>query len=56
MPDADFNWAREAAINHINDVLPDVQILLWQRVHDYILPDLETITPSHVQDVAKLYF
>jgi hypothetical protein len=56
MLDADFNWAREAAINHINDVLPDVQILLWQRVHDYILPDLETITPSHVQDVAKLYF
>jgi predicted Zn-dependent peptidase len=52
----DFVWARAAAANHLRDVLPDVQILLWQRVHDYILPDLETISPTQVQDAAKLYF
>jgi hypothetical protein len=56
VPEADFVWGREAAINHLNDILPDVQILLWQRVRDYILPDLETISLAHVQDVAKLYF
>jgi hypothetical protein len=56
LADADFVWAREAATHHLHDVLPDVQIMLWQHVHDYMLEDLETITPAHVQDVAKLYF
>ena len=56
LADSDFLWAREAAANHFSDVLPDVQILLWQHVHDYILPDLQTISPTQVQDVAKLYF
>jgi len=56
LADADFVWAREAAIHHLNDVLPDLQSLIWQRVPDYVLPNLETISTSQVQDVAKLYF
>jgi len=56
MPEADYQWVREVAIHHLNDVLPDIQALLWQRVPDYILPDLETIAATQVQDVAKLYF
>ena len=55
-PDAELAWAREVAIHHLNDVLPDVQSLLWQRVPDYIPQDLQTIAATHVQDVAKLYF
>ncbi len=56
MNETDFNWAREVAIHHLNDVLPDVQMLLWQRVPGYVLTDLSTIQPTQVQDVAKLYF
>ena len=55
LSDADFAWAREVAIHHLNDVLPDLQSLLWQRVPEYILPDLETVSATHLQDVAKLY-
>jgi hypothetical protein len=54
--EADFVWAREAAIHHLNDVLPDLQSLVWQRVPDYVIPNLETISASQIQDVAKLYF
>src|SRR5262249_43343006 len=56
IPEADFKWAREVAIHHLNDVLPDIQMLLWQRVPDYIFADLSTIAATQVQDVAKLYF
>ena len=56
LSESDLNWAREVAIHHLNDVLPDVQALLWQRVTDYVLQDLESIAATHVQDVAKLYF
>jgi hypothetical protein len=56
LSEADFAWAREAAANHLDDVLPDVQALIWQRVPDYILPDVNTIAATQVQDIAKLYF
>jgi hypothetical protein len=54
--EADFVWAREAATHHLNDILPDLQSLVWQRVPDYVIPNLETISALQVQDVAKLYF
>ena len=56
LADADFAWAREAAIHHLNEILPDLQSLVWQRVPDYVIPNLDTISASQVQDVAKLYF
>lgn len=56
MSDADLAWAREVAVHHLNDVLPDVQSILWQRVPDYILQDVQTIAASQVREVAKLYF
>ena len=48
---ASAGW-REAATHHLNDVLPDLQSLVWQRVPDYVIPNLETISASQVQDVA----
>jgi hypothetical protein len=56
LADSDFAWAREAAMHHLPEVIPDVQILAWQRVPDYVLADLSTIAATQVQDVAKLYF
>jgi hypothetical protein len=56
LAESDFVWAREVAVHHLDDVLPDVQCLLWQRVPDYILTDIETIAATQLMDVARLYF
>jgi hypothetical protein len=56
LPSADFTWAKEAAIHHMRSTLPDVQSLLWQRVSEYVLPGLDSIAPTQLQSVAKLYF
>jgi hypothetical protein len=53
--DMDFRWLREAAQHHLSDVLPDLQSLVWIRVPEYTLLDLETVSVSQVQDVAKQF-
>jgi hypothetical protein len=54
--EADFVWAREAAFHRLNDMLPHIQALLWQRVPEYSLLSLDSITAGHLQDAAKAYF
>ena len=51
-----FNWAREVAIHQFDTERPDLQALMWERDHQGALPDLTTITPQLVQDVARIYF
>jgi hypothetical protein len=55
-PDAELGWAREAALHHIDDVLPDLQALTWERDPQATVQGIETISAGHVQDVAKIYF
>jgi hypothetical protein len=56
MPDADFDWAREAAWNHVNETLPDMESLVWMRDPQYIMEGVETVAASQVQEAARLYF
>ncbi len=54
--DAYYAWVREVAIHHLDDARKDLQLLIWERDPLGAIPDLETISSSHVQDVAKIYF
>ena len=57
MPDeAYYAWVREIAIHHLGSARADLQLLIWERDPLGTIPDLETISASHVQDVAKIYF
>ena len=49
-------WAREAAIHHLDSMKPDLQSLIWQRDRSGVLSNPGTITATHVQDVARIYF
>jgi hypothetical protein len=55
-PDADFALAREIAIHRFDLVRADLQALLWERDPQGMIQGLETISPKHVQDVARIYF
>ena len=54
--DASFAWSREVAIHHFSSALPGLQALTFERDPQGGIPDLQTITPKHVQDVARIYF
>jgi hypothetical protein len=54
--DAEFAWVREVAIHRLALAIPDLQALMWERDPKGALPDLETVSPKHVQDVARIYF
>ena len=51
-----ITWAREAAFHHLDEMLPDLQSLVWQRDRLGSLTDVHSITAAHVQDVARIYF
>ena len=57
-PPADtyFTWVREVALHRFDIARPDLQALTWERDPQGIIQDLETITPKHVQDIARIYF
>ena len=54
--DAYFAWAREVAIHHFAAGLADLQALTFERDPQGGIQDLQTISPKHVQDVARIYF
>jgi hypothetical protein len=54
--EADLAWAREAALHHFDDILPDLQAITWELVPQWILPDVETISANQIQTVARKYF
>ena len=56
MADAYLTWAREVAIHRFNIVQPHLQALTWERDPQGAIQDLETISPKHIQDVARIYF
>jgi hypothetical protein len=51
-----FMWAREAALHRVGTALTDLLALRWERDAQGTLQDIETVTATHVQDVARLYF
>jgi hypothetical protein len=54
--DDDFAWAREVAIHRFETVRADLQALVWERDTQGSVQDVETISATHVQDVARIYF
>jgi hypothetical protein len=56
LPDSYFTWVREIAIHHFDSVQPDLQALTWERDPQAVVPALETVAPTQVQDVARIYF
>jgi hypothetical protein len=51
-----FSWAREVAIHHFGQIVPDIQALIWERDVQGTIQPLETVFQTHVQDVARIYF
>jgi len=55
VPEEDADWAREAAIHHVADVLPDLQSLIWEWTPDGIVFDFHLIPTALIQDAARIY-
>jgi len=55
IPEADVEWAREAAIHHLAEFLPDLQSLIWQWTPDGIILDFHFIPTALIKDVARIY-
>jgi hypothetical protein len=51
-----FNWVREVAVHRFWIAMPDLQALIWERDPQGTVPNLSTVTPQLVQDVARIYF
>jgi hypothetical protein len=51
--DSDLAWAREVAVHRLDRTLPDIQSLIWQQDAAGVLPDLPTVSATHVQEVAQ---
>jgi hypothetical protein len=56
LSDSYFTWAREVAVHHFDNVLPDLQALTWERDPKGAVQDPATVSAKHVQDVARIYF
>jgi hypothetical protein len=50
----DLEWAREAAIHHMDEFLMDLQSLAWEWNGIGVVTDIRLVSPSEVQDTAKL--
>lgn len=55
LPEADLEWAREAAVHHLPGIRPQLQSLIWVLNSDGLIPDLHLIPSSQIQDVARIY-
>ncbi len=55
IPDEDVEWAREAAIHHLADSLPDLQSLTWEWIPDGTILDFHFIPTALIKDVARMY-
>jgi hypothetical protein len=51
--DSELAWAREVAVHRLNRMLPDIQSLIWQQDAAGVIPDLPTVSATHVQEVAQ---
>jgi hypothetical protein len=55
IPDEDVEWAREAAIHHLEDFLPDLQSLVWEWTPGGIIFDFHFIPTALIRDAARIY-
>jgi hypothetical protein len=55
IPDEDLDWAREAAIHHLSDFLPDLQSLTWEWTPDGTIFDFHFIPTALIKDAARMY-
>ena len=55
IPEEDLEWAREAAIHHLADFLPDLQSLIWEWTPDGAIFDFRLIPTALVKDAARMY-
>jgi hypothetical protein len=55
IPEEEFDWAREAAIHHLPDFLPDLQSLLWEWFPEGTIPDIHLVPAALIKDVARIY-
>ena len=53
--EADAEWAREAAMHHSADILPDLQSLIWEWTPEGIVFDFHLIPTALIRDVARIY-
>jgi hypothetical protein len=54
--DGYFAWAREVAMHRFDTARGHLQALIWERDPLGVIQDLEIISATHVQDVARIYF
>jgi hypothetical protein len=55
IPNEDLEWAREAAIHHLADFLPDLQSLVWEWTPDGTIFDFHLIPAALIKDAARMY-
>ena len=56
MQDAYFAWIREVSIHRFAGIQTDLQALTWERDPQGAVQSPETVSVTHVQDVARIYF
>ena len=54
LTDSDLNWAREAAVHHLQEFQMDLQSLAWEWNSIGVLTDIHLVSPLEIQDAAKL--
>jgi hypothetical protein len=54
-PGEDIQWAREAAIHHLQEFRPQLQSLIWEWNPDGVLSDIHSVPDAQIQEVARLY-
>jgi hypothetical protein len=54
IPQEDADWAREAAIHHASDFLPDLQSLVWEWSPEGTIFDFHLIPTALIQDAARM--
>jgi hypothetical protein len=55
IPDEELEWAREAAIHHLREFLPDLQSLTWAWTPDGTIFDFHFIPAALIKDAARMY-
>jgi hypothetical protein len=55
IPDEELDWAREAAIHHLDEFLPDLQSLTWEWIPDGTIFDFRFVPAALIKDAARMY-
>jgi hypothetical protein len=55
IPEEELEWAREAAIHHLEDFLPDLQSLTWEWTPESTIFDFHFVPAALIKDAARMY-